>query len=375
MAEFGLSQTQMGTVFSAFLLGYTALQMPSGWLADRISTRHLFAIITIAWVVLTIATAAARPLGAFSAVVVLLVVRFLFGIFAAPTYPGTGHAVAQSFPPAQRARANGFIIGSVGIGSAVTPLFVVPLARDHGWRSGMLAVSGVAAVASVTWWLAAPSHSGRDVARYVSSSAGGNAFFTRSFWLLLVSYFLQSYLGFIFIFWFFTYLVQVRHFELLQAAWVTALPWVATLIAIPVGGIVSDAAVRHWGATLGRRAVPVTALIAGAIALVVGARVGSAAIAVGALTACTVLTLCTEGPFWATVSELAPARSGAAGGIMNFAGNLGGLISPTFTPWLAERIGWDGALTATAALAVLGGILWLGINVPEETSRTETPGT
>ncbi|HEY5161440.1 MAG TPA: MFS transporter, partial [Terriglobales bacterium] len=35
MGDFHLSQAQMGTVFSAFLVGYTAFQMPSGWLADR----------------------------------------------------------------------------------------------------------------------------------------------------------------------------------------------------------------------------------------------------------------------------------------------------------------------------------------------------
>src|SRR5947199_1418457 len=68
MQEFGLSQTEMGTVFSAFLLGYTFMQMPSGWLADRITTRRLFAVISVAWLVLTLATAAARPIGPLGAV-------------------------------------------------------------------------------------------------------------------------------------------------------------------------------------------------------------------------------------------------------------------------------------------------------------------
>ena len=42
MAELGLSQLEMGKVFSAFLLGYTLFQIPSGWLAGRASTRLLF---------------------------------------------------------------------------------------------------------------------------------------------------------------------------------------------------------------------------------------------------------------------------------------------------------------------------------------------
>ena len=51
--------------------------------------------------------------------------------------------------------------------------------------------------------------------------------------LLTVSYTLQGYVGYIFIFWFYLYLVEVRRFEVMQAAAVTALPWLCTLVAIP----------------------------------------------------------------------------------------------------------------------------------------------
>jgi ACS family glucarate transporter-like MFS transporter len=124
----------------------------------------------------------------------------------------------------------------------------------------------------------------------------------------------------------------------------------------------------RWGSTWGRRAVPVVALCAAAGFLAIGARTASAGVAVGSLTVCTVLVLCTEGPFWATMSQLAGKRSGFAGGTMNFGGNLGGLISPTLTPWLAERIGWEQTLTLTAGLAIIAGVLWLGVRVNRSTT-------
>jgi sugar phosphate permease len=133
--------------------------------------------------------------------------------------------------------------------------------------------------------------------------------------------------------------------------------------AIPAGGVFSDAAVAHWGAAWGRRSVPLVALGAAAIFLVIGARTSSAIVAASALTACTVLVLCTEGPFWATMTQLSGERSGVAGGVMNFGSNLGGMISPAFTPWMAERIGWGSALTLTAGLAVVAALLWLGVRV------------
>src|SRR3989442_25368 len=40
MAEFQLSQAQMGELFSAFLVGYTAFQIPSGWVAEPFGGRQ-----------------------------------------------------------------------------------------------------------------------------------------------------------------------------------------------------------------------------------------------------------------------------------------------------------------------------------------------
>ncbi len=367
MAEFGLSQTEMGTVFSAFLVGYTAMQIPSGWLADRVRTRILFGAAIIAWTVLTVATAAVQPLSAISILTVFIVVRALFGVAAAPTYPAAARAVGVTFPQTMHGRANGLVLASIGIGSALTPITLVPVTRAYGWRAGMLLAALVTAVAAVAWWTLVPDVSGRLAAKKQDENHSDVApWRTSSFWFLFASYFLQGYVGYIFVFWFYSYLVEVRHFEMMQAAGITALPWVATLIAIPAGGAISDAAVARWGATRGRRIVPMTALVAGAIALAVGARASIDVIAVGALTACTVLVLCTEGPFWAALSEISGARAGAAGGLMNFGSNLGGMISPALTPWLAKHIGWEGALSATAVLAAASGLLWGGVRIEKQ---------
>ena len=59
--------------------------------------------------------------------------------------------------------------------------------------------------------------------------------------------------------------------------------------------------------------------------------------------------------------DVAGGRSGTAGGVMNMGSNLGGLVSPALTPVLAASIGWENALHVASALAVVGGLLWLGI--------------
>jgi len=375
MRDFGLTQAQMGTVFSAFLLGYTAFQVPSGSLADHVSARRIFLGLCSGFTLLTVLTALAgwRGIGVTTVILQLWLIRGMFGVIAAPTYPASGRTIAVIIPPRMQARANSLVLASVGVGSALTPLILTPIATRYGWRIALIPAAALASFVGLLWWWYAPHEHSQHEA---SSSRGGstrdsNPLRTASFWFLFSSYFLQSYLGYIFIFWFYLYLIQVRHIEVLKAASFTALPWVATIFAIPLGGVFSDWAAARWGPTWGRRSLPLAALCVSGTFLWIGARAPSAAIAVAALTPCTVLVICTEGPFWASMTQLAREHSGIAGGTMNFGGNLGGVISPALTPWLAERIGWQAALSLTAGLALVAGLLWLGVRIeasPDYTS-------
>jgi ACS family glucarate transporter-like MFS transporter len=375
MRDFGLTQTQMGTVFSAFLVGYTIFQVPSGGLADRISAHRIFLILCIGWGLLTALTALVGLRGVGLAMVIpeLWVIRALFGVVAAPTYPTSGRTIAITVPAHLQGRANSLVLASVGVGSAITPLLLAPISSHYGWRPALWMATFLSAAMGVLWANLAPRemHSHTFANGTVASSGLSNSTHrplrSLSFWFLSASYLLQGYLGYIFIFWFYLYLVQVRHFEVLKAASLTALPWIATMFAIPLGGVLSDLAVSRWGATWGRRSVPLAALCAAAVFLVIGARTPEPMLAVGALTTCTVLVLCTEGPFWATMTQLSGEHAGIAGGTMNFGSNLGGMVSPALTPWLAERIGWESTLTLTAGLAIVAGLLWLGVRVDSRT--------
>jgi len=85
--EFGLSETQRGTIFSASLLGYTLLLAPGGRLADRLGSRRALALMMLG----ASALAAATPLAGSSVVAATLgalpalwLIRFLLGACTAP---------------------------------------------------------------------------------------------------------------------------------------------------------------------------------------------------------------------------------------------------------------------------------------------------
>ncbi len=124
MPELDLSEQQMGWVFSSFLIGYTACQIPAGWIGDRFGAWRILWGAAFFWGIFTILSGLVPGLlvpGGLAALVSLLVLRFLLGVAEAPTYPVSARAVANWFPSNQRAFPLALLIGGLSIGCAFTP--------------------------------------------------------------------------------------------------------------------------------------------------------------------------------------------------------------------------------------------------------------
>jgi ACS family glucarate transporter-like MFS transporter len=347
MRELGLSQQTMGQVFSAFLAGYAICQIPAGMLADRFGAGRVLAVAALLWVAAT-AWLAAPGAG----LATLLAARCLLGVAEAPTFPAAAQAISQALPTAQRGRANGLVVAAIGLGSAIAPPLISFLMVRIGWRAALLVTAIPALAVGLAWLAWRPAFASTPAPVAAAPTARPRS---RSFLLLTVSYSLQGYVGYIFVFWFYLYLVDVRHFDLLRGALFGSLPWLLSILSIPLGGWLFDRL------PFDRRIVPIVGLAGSGLFISLGAHTGRPYLAATCLALATALVLGVEGPFWATMTSIAGSRAGAAGGAMNTGSNIGGLISPALTPILAASIGWEGALHLSAALAVVGALLWLWI--------------
>src|SRR5579864_2356893 len=122
MKDFHISETEMGSVFSAFLLSYTIFMTPGGGLADRFGGRRVLAVAGLGAALFTGLTSICGPtgLGAYLGVVpAFIVVRLAFGVCTSPLYPSTGRIAAAWIPPNQQARVQAIIMGAAAIGAAV----------------------------------------------------------------------------------------------------------------------------------------------------------------------------------------------------------------------------------------------------------------
>lgn len=380
MKEFRLSETQMGWVFLAALLSYTLMMTPGGALADRFGGRWVLTVAGFGVALFTGLTSLCGPraLGAVIGVVpAFILMRLAFGTCASPLYPSTGRIAAAWIPPSGQARVQAIIMSGAAVGSAVAPIVFSRLINSYGWR-GAFWVAGVATVFLITlWWLwvrdRPPGHIAlQRPTRAQSAGSWRSLLGDRHLLLLTGSYFALNYFEYIFYYWIFYYFGEIRHMGQQQSAVATTSLFITMAIMTPLGGWVSDWMRVRFGPSKGGRVVPIASMVLSATLLYIGAS-GLGVIATVALLSLAVgFSMAPEGTFWSTAIHMGGKQVGAACGIMNCGGNVGGMLAPILTPLIARRFGWTGGLSFASAVVLMGMLAWFFIE-PTHRATEDSP--
>jgi MFS family permease len=361
--EYSVSETQMGTVYSAYLLSYSILMIPSGWFTDVAGPRVSLAAMAFGSAVFTALTAlgGSPGLGDYIGIIpAFLVIRLAMGIFASPMYPAAGKMSANWNPPQTRARVWGWIASGAGIGGACTPLLFSWMRAHYGWRGSFwLAAAASAVLAAIWYWYvrdypaeSQPPRAGR------TPTPWKELFGNRDLMLLTAGYVTANYFEYIFFFWLYYYFGQIRKMGMDQSAIYTTLMWLTWMVMTPIGGWASDRLGARFGLRNGRRMVVVASMTISAILVSIGSNVTG--------TLPTVVLLClslgfaagTDGPYWAAAIDASGKHSGTGSAIFNTGGNIGGMLAPTLTPLLAHWFGWSAGLYFGGAFVLLGVTVW-----------------
>jgi MFS transporter, ACS family, glucarate transporter len=378
--EFSISNVRFGLILSSFLIGYALFQTPAGWLAVRFGPRRVLTGGVLWWGLLSALTAAvSRSLG--SAVLTLLVIRFLLGAGEAVMYPAANQFVARWIPSQERGVANGIIFAGVGIGAGITPPLVSYIMLHWGWRACFLFSALVGLLAGAVWYFASrdrpelhplvsPSELG-SIEQGIPQRAGGGTAGPLSWTAIVscpsvlalaVSYFCFGYVAWIFFGWFFRYLAEVRGLNLQSSSHYATLPFLAMAVASPLGGAICDSMSKRFGKRVGRCATSLGSFALTAIFVVLGSvgqdtRIASVVLAGGAGS-----LYLSQSSFWAVSADLGGSSSGLLSGFMNMAGQIGGAVTVSLTPLIAGAFGWGAGFDTAAAVALLGGIAWLFVD-------------
>ena len=371
----GLTKVQMGQIFTSFLVGYAIFQVPGGVLGDRFGPRLTLGISALIWAASTLLTGllpllfSQRILVSF---VALWAIRFLLGASEATTFPVGNRAVRNWMPPHFRALGNSIMFMGTSIASAVTAPLVSRLMTDFGWQASFYVTAVPALLIGILWlWLArdypvatAPAFE-PAIAIAPAPAPPAKALSVllkeRNVMLLIASYVSEGYVLFIFVFWMYIYLVEKRGFSMLRGGWVAAIPWITALALTPAGGIACDRLARRRGRLWGAKVVVMIGYGLSGVMLFLAAYAQSRSIAVGALSLSIACLMSAESSFWSSAVHLAEGPVGLLSGIMNTAGILGGIVSTSLVPILAQHYGWGVALASGTLMAIFCVCLWMFI--------------
>ena len=387
MPQLHLTQEQIGWLLWWMLLGYTALQFPGGVIGQRVGARRMLVIISLLAFAATISIPLAPLLLTGSTLVVaLLAAQLLLGASQGPVFPVSAGVFETWFPARQWPLVQGLQSMGLQLGAAITAPLIASLMSSFGWQRA-LAWSALPVLALIGGW----AWYGRDTPREhpavteaelaelgpvaervdhaISWQRVWELMRNRDVLALTASYICMNYVFYLLANWSFLYLVQERHFTVLESGWLASTPPLAAAIGAGVGGQLASVLGERYGVRTGLRIIPLLSLPAAGVLQFAAVDATNPYLAVVALALCFAAVELNEGPYWAAIMHVGRSDSMAAGGLLNTGGNLGGLICTPIVAYLSGHQAWTPAFLIGMGFAAVSAALWLVV----DPTRTAVP--
>jgi ACS family glucarate transporter-like MFS transporter len=381
MPDLGLSQMQIGWLEWALVLGYAAFQLPGGVIGQRVGAHRMFIAISLVAFLATVLIPLA-PLALTGAVlfVTLLLLQLLMGLAQGPVFPVSSGVIEAWFRPERWALVQGLDSMGIQIAAALTAPLIAYLMHVFGWQNALFwpALPTLGLIALWAWYgrntpaehprtsAAELAELGTDRGAEVQTAISGRRLrhlvSNRSILLLSLSYICMNYVFYLIANWCFLYLVQERHFNILEGGWLAAAPPLAAAAGAGIGGELASRACARFGFRWGFRIVPLVALPTAGALLLMTVHLGNPYGAVVALALCYGIVELTEGSYWAATMFVARADTMSATGVLNTGGNVGGLIGIPIVAYLSGHGAWTAAFVIGTLFALAAAACWMGID-------------
>jgi MFS family permease len=367
--EFGISATAIGALGSAWALTYGLAQLPSGYLLDRIGPKFLVGAAMIVW---SLCQAAGGLAGTYFQ---LMLSRIGLGATEAPCFPSATRSVSDWFDVRDRGTPSGVYTSGAYIGPTLAPPILTGLMLAFNWRV-MFIVMGLAGVAAAGLWFAIyrdpmaqalePQdeeylRKNREAKSAVSLRQWSSLFRFRAMWVLMLGAFCTGYITWMYQTWLPAYLEMQQHISIAKTGLLASVPLACAFFGALAGGYVSDRLVKRGMDLVASRRLPLILGLLGSAAFT-----GFAAIATSAGAAITFIAVsmfCMQFGItckWILVTVVTPqAYCASAASNQNFAGFLGGTLSPILTGFIVDTTGsFVLALAIGAVITLIGAALF-----------------
>lgn len=351
--DLGFSNAVYGLGAGIFFLGYVIFEVPSNVMLHKVGARVWIARIMITWGIIGGAMAfVATPMQFY-------VLRFLLGVAEAGFIPGVMYLLSCWFPSARRGRALALLLAAVPLSSVIGgPLSGMILASFagtaglQGWQwlflietvpsvlLGFAVLKMAADRPSAARWMVPQQAAlieadiAQEAARNASHAGFAGAFRSPLVWQLSAAYFCIVSSVYVLIFWLPTLIRQHGVTDPVQIGWLTAIPYLAAIVASLWNNAHADRLrERRWHTALpcivtavglAMSRLPVDSLVVTMLILTVAAAAAST----------------TQAAFWSVPPAFLSGAAAAAGlALINSLGNVGGMVSTTVAGIITDLTG------------------------------------
>jgi MFS transporter, ACS family, tartrate transporter len=354
-----------------FFAGYFCFQVPSNIVLERVGARRWIAMLMVVWGFVSAAMIFVRTDHGFYAL------RFLLGAAEAGFFPGVILYLKNWFPESVRARTIARFMTAAPLAGVIGGPVSGALLDLHqrgglsGWQWLFLIEALPAIILGAAVWIYLTDHPQNagwmtheermwltEALRQSVPQAKATAFAAiRDFrmWMFAVVYFGMTTVMYGIALWLPTIIKGISGLGNLGIGLLTAIPYVASALAMVLVGLHSDRSQE-------RRLHTAIPAFVGAIALVVVAYSPSVTLSVAAISVALLSAFSAMGPFWAMPTKILSGTAAAVGiALINSVGNLGGFAGPWVIGVIRKATGtFRGGLTSIAiALAFSGLIVFL----------------
>jgi MFS family permease len=351
-ADLHLEAASKGVLLSAFFWSYAIMQLVMGWCSDRFHLRWFYAAAFALWSLSCGFTGFAGTLA------MLLVLRVVLGIGEAVYLPGGMKVVSLFFDPSQRGLASGLVNCGTRAGLAIGAPVIAALVLRFGWKHSFFIIGFSSLVWIVPWLAAFPRNLGIP-----APNRGGKAVFMafdRELAALCLGQLCYSYYWYLLVTWLPDYLVESRHMPLQKAGAYVMFPYLVYAVSEPLGGWLADRLIRlGWSESRARKTI-ITIGFSTSLLLLPASRIASDFGAVLLIGGASLVGLSTANMLALLQLAAPPDGVGLWTGMLNFIGNISGIVAPVVTGILIARTGsfYPGFVVSVAVLLAGAPVYW-----------------
>ena len=362
--ELGLSNTQLGLVFSAFAYPYLLFQIIGGWVGDRFGPRKTLFWCGMIWAVATILT------GFVTGLFALFVARFALGFGEGATFPTATRAMQDWTPASRRGFAQGLTHAFARLGNAVTPPLIgaadplADLARRVrrarlrqprlGRRLGLYFRNEPKEHASITQaeLAALPPRPTGERPRVPWGPLLGRM------WPVTLTYFCYGWCLWLYLNWLPLFFKNTYSMDIKNSAIFASGVFFAGVVGDSVGGVISDAILARTGnVRLARLSVTVAGFRGRCCRCCPILFFRDITMAALCLSGGFFFAELVIGPIWSVPMDIAPKYSGTASGLMNTGSAFAAIVSPLVAGFVIDMTGnWYLPFLISMVLLLLGGL-------------------